>query len=124
MSRDVSLALVGIGGYGGIYASAVLDAGAPKGHKLVAAVDPFAALSPCLAELTERSVPIYPTLQAMYAAQQPDLVIISSPIHLHCTHTLEAQEHGSHVLCEKPLCVTPSQARDMIRARDATGRQV
>ena len=37
---------------------------------------------------------------------------------------LAALAHGSHVLCEKPLCVTPADATAMTRARDAAGRQV
>src|SRR5688572_6198405 len=119
MAGDVSLALVGIGGYGGIYASALLDPAAPAGQRLVAAVDPYADASPYLPELVSRKIPVHRSLAELYASKShaaPDLVVISSPIHLHCAQTTEALAHGSHVLCEKPLCVTPDQARQMMRA--------
>jgi predicted dehydrogenase len=124
MTGDVKLALVGIGGYGGIYADAILGPAAPAGHRLACAVDPYPEASPYLPELQQRGVPVYPTLEAMYASCRPDLIVISSPIHLHSRHTIEALGHGSHVLCEKPLCVTTEQAREMIRARDAARREV
>ena len=127
MARDLSLALIGIGGYGGIYAAALLDPRSPAGHRLVAAVDPFPESSPHLPALTAGNIPVYRSLDQLYAATnqaRPDLVVVSSPIHLHCRHTVEALGHGSHVLCEKPLCVTPAQAATMIAARDAAGRQV
>jgi predicted dehydrogenase len=52
------------------------------------------------------------------------LVVISTPLHLHCDQTVEALANGSHVLCEKPLSSTPQQAADMIDARDKAGKQV
>src|SRR5688572_7085381 len=127
MARDISVALVGIGGYGGVYASALLDASAPNGHRTVAGVDPFPENSAYLPELTARNIPVYPSLQELYAnstAAPPDLVVVSSPIHLHFRHTVESLQSGSNVLCEKPLCVTPQQASKMIEARDASRRQV
>src|SRR5688500_17883373 len=125
--RELSLALVGIGGYGGYYASVMLDAAASTGTRLVAAVDPFPESSTRYQQLVARRVPIYRTLDDLYAAcdtAPPQLVVVSSPIHLHCGHTVEALSHGTHVLCEKPVCVMPEQAVEMMRARDVAGRQV
>jgi predicted dehydrogenase len=126
MGHDVSIALVGIGGYGAIYGSALLAADAPPGHRLVAAVDPYPELSPHRAELARRGIPIHTSLESLSsAAERPiDLVVVSSPIHLHCQHTAAALAHGSHVLCEKPVCVTPEQSIEMMRVRDEHARQV
>ena len=127
MARELSVALIGIGGYGGVYASALLNAAAPNGHRLVAAVDPFPEASGHLPELTARNIPVYRSVEELYAGSnpaRPDLVIVSSPIHLHARHTVAALVNGSNVLCEKPLCVTPQQASKMLQARDASGLQV
>ena len=126
MPRELTLALIGIGGYGGHYAQAMLSPAAPDGHRLVAAADPYADASQVLPDLRARGIPIYPSVDEMFAALDaaPDLVVVSSPIHLHCRHSVQALQHGSHVLCEKPLCVTLEQAAEMRHARDVAGREV
>src|SRR5207249_2746382 len=53
-----------------------------------------------------------------------DLVVVCTPPQLHSLHVCLALEHHSHVLCEKPLCVTPDQARQMLAARDRAGKDV
>src|SRR5688500_15134224 len=123
MPDAVSLALVGIGGYGNIYLSTLLDA-ERNGFHLAGAVDPMPTTCKRLGDLHTRQVPLFTSLSQMYARQHPTLVVVSSPIHLHCRHTVEALAAGSHVLCEKPLCVTLGQAQIMLDARDSAGRQV
>lgn len=43
-----------------------------------------------------------------------DAVYITLPNHLHEAYTIRAAREGVHVLCEKPLAVTPAQCRKMI----------
>ena len=125
MYDAATIALVGIGGYGSIYVSALLEAnGKAPDHRFAAAVDPFPTLCDRLEELRGRQVPIYPSLEALYQHHRPELVVISSPFHLHAGQTIEALAHGSHVLCEKPMCVTVRQAEQMRRARDGAQRHV
>jgi predicted dehydrogenase len=51
-------------------------------------------------------------------ARRPDVVIVSSPHHLHYRHAVDAIEAGAHVLCEKPLTLDPREAWDLVeRAR-------
>lgn len=45
----------------------------------------------------------YHDLQAMLQSEKPDAVCISSPPQLHHEQVLRCLEHGTHVLCEKPL---------------------
>ena len=45
-----------------------------------------------------------------------DAVSITSPAPCHHQNVLDAARHGKHVLCEKPLAMTESEARDMIAA--------
>lgn len=50
-----------------------------------------------------------------------DLAIVASPPRFHREQTLLSFEHGSHVLCEKPLATTASECDDMIAAANARG---
>jgi predicted dehydrogenase len=126
MPDMISLALVGIGGYGNSYVKALLDGPLPPDldFRLTAAIDPAPHLCRRLDELTARGVRVFRSLDEFYATDRADLAVISTPLHLHAEHTTRALSHGSHVLCEKPLCVTPDDATAMARARDAAKRQV
>lgn len=123
MADKVSVALVGLGGYGGFYLSAILDdpAGAER-VELVGGVDPAPERCARLDDLKEMGVPIYASLEDFYARRAADLTVISSPIQFHCEQTCLALEHGSHVLCEKPLCAVVQDAGRMADARDRAGR--
>ena len=41
---------------------------------------------------------------------------------LHCQITVDALKAGKHVLVEKPMCITPEEAKQMLDARDASGK--
>lgn len=53
-----------------------------------------------------------------------DGVVVSSPHHLHREHAVAALEAGAHVLVEKPMTVTLTDARALAAAASATGRTV
>jgi predicted dehydrogenase len=116
--EQVDVALVGLGVYGNVYLDGLSET---KGASLVAIADPKS--SPCqkLPDLRRRRVPIYDSLEALQKHHRPSLIILCSPPNLHCEQTIQALRGGSHVLCEKPLCSSPLQAQEMIRARDDAG---
>lgn len=121
----LSVAVIGVGGYGATYASSLLDA--PEGSPLrfVGAIDPAAQASRCYADIQARGIPVFDTPEAFFAAGgRADLVVVSSPIAFHARQTCLALEHGCHVLCEKPLCASVDDVRRMIAARNRAGRQV
>jgi predicted dehydrogenase len=51
-----------------------------------------------------------------------DIVDICVPNRMHAPLAIAALDAGKHVMCEKPLAPTPDEIRDMIRARDRSGK--
>jgi 1,5-anhydro-D-fructose reductase (1,5-anhydro-D-mannitol-forming) len=54
------------------------------------------------------------SLEELVASKDIDAVYISTTNELHCEHALAAAAAGKHVLCEKPLALTLSDARAMV----------
>jgi len=119
-----SVALVGIGGYGNAYVKELLDRQLAGGIKFVAAVDPAPQRCEHLSEIRDRGIPLFASLEDFSRRGRADLVILATPIQLHCEQACLAMDLGSHVLCEKPLGAHPEQIRRMVEARDRNRRQL
>ena len=61
-------------------------------------------------------------IESMLAVARADLVVITSPNHLHLAHALQAVQAGAHVAIDKPLAISSLQAQQIIAAADAAGR--
>jgi predicted dehydrogenase len=57
----------------------------------------------------------------MLAETEVDAVDICLPHHLHRDAIVAAAQAGKHILCEKPLCLTPAEAVDVQEAVAAAG---
>jgi len=53
-----------------------------------------------------------------------DAVSIAIPNFLHAPVTIEALEHGLHVLCEKPMAIKLEDARRMVEVAEAQGKRL
>ena len=124
MTHETTVVLVGIGGYGELYLSALLDEPQGSRCRIVGAVDPQPTSSSRLGDLASLGVPIHATLDEFYADHDADLAVISSPIQLHAEQTCGALAHGSHVLVEKPAAAVNADIDRMIEARDRAKRLV
>src|SRR3974390_3445722 len=58
----------------------------------------------------------YRSYVGFLADDEIDAVYIATPVVLHCQQTVQAAEHGKHVLCEKPMAMNVSECRKMIEA--------
>ncbi|QNE16792.1 Gfo/Idh/MocA family oxidoreductase [Kribbella qitaiheensis] len=63
----------------------------------------------------------YTDYRQMLAAEDLDAVDICLPHHLHRDAIVAAAEAGKHILCEKPLCLTAAEAKDVRTAVSASG---
>ena len=63
----------------------------------------------------------YDSVEELVKDPRVDVVYIASPNNLHSPYTQTAARAGKHVLCEKPMALTPDAAADMIRACRANG---
>ncbi|MGD2215372.1 MAG: Gfo/Idh/MocA family oxidoreductase [Gemmatimonadales bacterium] len=124
MAEPVTVVMVGIGGYGEVYLSALLDELQSTRCRIVGAVDPHPENCARLTELEARGVTLHPSLDDYYRVGAADLAVISSPIHLHCEHVRHALSQGSHVLVEKPAAAVTAEVDAMIDARDRAKRFV
>ena len=62
----------------------------------------------------------YGTYEELYADPSVDLVYVATPHSEHLRNSSDALRAGKHVLCEKPLVTTPTEARDLIAVHAAT----
>lgn len=67
---------------------------------------------------------VYQDYQALLDDPDIDAVYVPLPNQLHFEWSLRAMEAGKHVLCEKPLCLSAEQVRQLCDARDRTGRHI
>ncbi|WP_079912592.1 Gfo/Idh/MocA family protein [Paenibacillus sp. 32352] len=58
----------------------------------------------------------YTSFEDMLAAEQPDIVSVCVPTHLHKSLVLMAAQAGVHVVCEKPIAPSLKDAEEMIAA--------
>jgi predicted dehydrogenase len=117
-------AALGIGGFANHHVARLLEGEGSEDFEIVAAIDPDPSRCDHLPALRERSVEIFTSMDDYLSGPAADLVIVSTPIHLHCEHTIKALQHGSHVYCEKPVAATIQDAHAMAGARDASGNRV
>lgn len=119
----MNIALIGIGGYGEAYMGFFRNHLDQSLH-LVAGVEPYPERTQSTLEFHEKGLPVFSSIEELYQYTTPDLVIIASPIPYHKSQAIYAMEHGSHVLCEKPLVPSLSDAMELQAVSERTGRKL
>jgi predicted dehydrogenase len=90
-----------------------------EGARLVGICDPSPVLSRGVARRYD--VPGYDTLDQLLGAGDVDAVIVAVPDRLHLPLAAQALRAGAHVLVEKPLAPTVSEAEELAALADASG---
>jgi predicted dehydrogenase len=121
----VRVLISAIGGYGHYYLQTLLEQVPPDRATLSGVVDPQARQARAWPRIASLGVPVFDEMADFYAAgHKADLAVVVSPIQFHVPQTCTALEHGSHVLCDKPLGATVQDAARLVSARDRSGRFV
>jgi predicted dehydrogenase len=63
----------------------------------------------------------YPSLEALLADPEVDVVHVTSPNHLHVPQTQAILAAGRHVVCEKPLAMTAPESAQLVELAAASG---
>ncbi|HEX6707203.1 MAG TPA: Gfo/Idh/MocA family oxidoreductase [Albitalea sp.] len=93
---------------------------AQAGHEVVAVMSSSAERARQFAA-ENRIAAAFDSLEALLADPAVQVVYVSTTNELHRAQVLAAARAGKHVLCEKPLALSVSDALDMVRACDAAG---
>ena len=106
-------AIAGIGSHADLKIAPAMQRA--SGARLVAVYSRDQARADAFAE-THGADAAYSGLDAMLADSRIDAVFVASPNHLHAPQVIRAAAAGKHVLCEKPMANTPSDAAAMVAA--------
>lgn len=58
----------------------------------------------------------YSNVEDLLNDSELDAIYVSTPVNLHCQQVIAAAEQGLHVLCDKPMALTPMECQEMINA--------
>jgi len=113
---EIGAAVVGTGFIGAVHVEALRRLGVQV-HGVVGSTRERAA-----ARAVEIGLPqAYGSFQAMLDDPRVDVVHVTSPNHLHHEHSRAALRAGKHVVCEKPLAMTPAESADLLQIAEHSG---
>lgn len=107
---------IAVAGAGLIGRTHIAIASRSRTCELCAVVDP----APTAREEAQRAgVPLYPTLEAMFAATEVDGVVLATPNQVHVEQALRCIDAGVAVLVEKPVAPTVAEGERLLAAVEA-----
>lgn len=115
---QVRIGLVGAGVIGQRHIGAIEQT---DGVQLVAVADRDTTANDVADQL---DVSFYTTCEQMLQNEQLDGVIIATPTEHHLSAALDALDGGAHVLIEKPICATVTEARTIVARSQERKRHV
>lgn len=114
----MKIALVGVGGMGGVHLGVYKSM---QDVELVALCDiRMDMLKEKAAGLSAR---LYADMDEMLAAEKPDLVDICTPTYLHVEQAIKAMKAGAHVLSEKPMALKSEELDSLLATINETGKR-
>lgn len=116
----LKIAVIGVGNIGSAHTAALYGGGVEGAH-LVALCDTDEGKRATLSEKYP-DIPVYADAEELFASRVCDAVIVSVPHRCHAPIGVKAFEAGLHVLCEKPIGVSVSDAKALISAAERSGK--
>ncbi len=113
--RDLGMAIVGYGAFGGMGHHHAMAAASTEGLELVAVCDS----APERRKAAENDLPgvrVCARAEEIASDDGVDLVVVATPPISHAGVTMAMLRAGKHVACEKPLCLTTGEAHELIAA--------
>lgn len=117
MIEEIRWGIVGLGNIAHQFAS---DLQLVEGAKLMAVASRSEENARSFATQYEAEQ-YFGSYQALFECDEVDVVYIATPHTSHASLSIQAMEHGKHVLCEKPFGVNLRQAREMIETAQKHG---
>ncbi len=114
----VRCAVVGTGGRGSDLIRKLVDLAEAD---LVAICDDYSPHLKYGAKYAGDGVATYDSYDTMLAEAKPEAVFVAVPLHLHHEFCVKALDAGAHVYCEKSLCHSLADARDLASRVKAAG---
>ncbi len=68
------------------------------------------------------NIAVYDSYDKLLADPNVDVVYISTTHNFHCRNTIDALRAGKHVLCEKPMGISPEEIQEMTTVARETGK--
>ena len=113
MSRSVRVACIGTGYFSQFHYDA---------WNRIESAEPIASVSLCVEQAKETGLSAYDNVEAMLAAEKPDLVDIITPPASHLNLiSLCAQRGVKTIICQKPFCNSLEEARQAVSLCEASG---
>jgi predicted dehydrogenase len=119
-SREIGLAVLGYGPYGGMGLYHGLAAAATPGLEMIAACD----FDPARRKAAEEEFPgvrPYASVAELTSDDDVELVVVATPPSTHFQLATELLETGHHVAVEKPMCLTVAEADSLVRLARSNG---
>jgi UDP-N-acetyl-2-amino-2-deoxyglucuronate dehydrogenase len=118
MGSKLNFAIIGCGKIAPRHAAEIVKHGT-----LVAACDIISEKADSLSD--QFGAKAYYRISDLLAVEKKiDIVSVCTPNGLHPEHSIQALKAGSHVLCEKPLCITTNDARQMVETAAACNKKL
>jgi len=111
MNKDrIKIAIIGCGRVAQHYKK-IFDSGVVSSYKIVGCCDVLIDRAEAFAKHFKTIS--YQSIDLLIDEQKPDLVLILTPSGFHYEHSKKVINRGCHVLCEKPISMTPNQAEEL-----------
>jgi nucleoside-diphosphate-sugar epimerase/predicted dehydrogenase len=116
----MKIGLVGCGQIARVHAAFIQQS---KGHHIVGVCDADLGRANAFAQAC-RVDGVFGSLQQLVDERRPDVIHIVTPPQSHAHLAMEAMQAGCHVLVEKPMALTDTEAESMIAASRTYGRKL